>query len=90
MVTARPNTFSSSVNMNLDYSTIGIGATYQLPAGLIPGFSKSTVNLFWDRIAFDYEDFRNVLTEEEGRLAGQEPLYQFDADVIRLYFSFWF
>lgn len=74
----------------LTSTTIGIGATYELPPGLIPGFSKSTVNLFWDRIAFDYEDFRNVLTEEEGLLAGQEPLYQFDADVIRLYFSFWF
>jgi hypothetical protein len=71
-------------------TTIGVGATYELPKGFVPGFEKSTINLYWDRIQFDYEDFRNVLARENGTFPGQEPLYQFDADVIRLYFSFWF
>jgi hypothetical protein len=74
----------------LTTTTIGLGVTYQLPNGFVPGFDKSTINLFWDRIHFDYEDFRNVLALEEGQYPGQEPLYNFDADVIRLYFSFWF
>src|SRR5690606_24327928 len=39
----------------LTTTTIGLGVTYQLPNGFVPGFDKSTVNLFWDRIHFDYE-----------------------------------
>jgi hypothetical protein len=74
----------------LTTTTFGLGVTYQLPNGTIPWFDKSTVNLFWDRIQFDYEDFRNVLARDEGVLFGQEPLYNFDADVIRLYWSFWY
>ena len=71
----------------LTTTTFGLGVTYQLPAGFVPWFDKSTVNLYWDRIQFDYEDFRNVLV---GGTPGQEPLYNFDADVIRLYWSFWY
>lgn len=74
----------------LTTTTFGLGVTYQLPAGFVPWFDKSTVNLYWDRIQFDYEDFRNVLAREEGMQFGQEPLYNFDADVIRLYWSFWY
>ena len=74
----------------LTTTTFGLGVTYQLPAGFIPWFDKSTVNLYWDRIQFDYEDFRRVVPREEGVLFGQEPLYNFDADVIRLYWSFWY
>lgn len=71
-----------------DSKTAGIGVTYTLPGGVIPGIDRSTINLYWDRISFDYEDFRNVLVTEVA--AGEEPFYQFDANVIRLYFSFWF
>lgn len=71
-------------------STIGLGVTYQLPAGLIPGFSKSTANLYWDHMQFDYEDFRDVRVSSNDFGPGQEPLYSLKADVIRLYFSFWF
>lgn len=73
----------------LTTTTLGLGTTYQLPAGAIPWFDKSTVNLYWDRIQIDYKDFRNVLAEESVG-AGQEPLYSLDADVIRFYMSFWF
>lgn len=72
----------------LTTTTFGLGTSYQLPAGTIPWFEKSSVNLYWDRIQIDYEDFRNVLAE--GATAGQEPLYNLDADVIRFYLSFWF
>ncbi|MGM8228878.1 DUF3570 domain-containing protein [Cellvibrio sp. ARAG 10.3] len=74
----------------LTTTTFGLGVTYQLPTGFVPWFDKSTVNLYWDRIQFDYEDFRRVVPREEGVLFGQEPLYNFDADVIRLYWSFWY
>ena len=44
--------------------------------------------LRYDRIRFDYDDFRDLRVT--GVAPGTEPLYTFDADVIRLYFSGWF
>ncbi|WP_232522342.1 DUF3570 domain-containing protein [Marinimicrobium alkaliphilum] len=68
--------------------TVGLGTSYQLPQGFVPGFSRSSVNLYWDYILFDYDDFRDVTAE--GYAVGEEPLYSFSANVIRLYLSFWF
>ena len=48
---------------------------------------KSTVNLFYDHILYDYQDFRDV---REGGTPGTEPAYSYDAGVIRLFFSGWF
>ncbi|MET0355166.1 MAG: hypothetical protein ABW044_00240, partial [Cellvibrio sp.] len=62
----------------------------------IPYFEKSTVNFFWDHIKIDYEDFRDynnfakAKIPEGGYKAGEEPLYNLNADVIRFYLSFWF
>lgn len=70
--------------------TIGLGATYTLPTGALPGFERATVNLYWDRVHFDYENFRDVTVSPEAYAPGEEPLYEFDADVIRFYISGWF
>lgn len=69
-------------------STIGLGVTWTLPENWLRIFEKSTLNLYWDHFQFDYNNFRNVLDEESA--PGEEPFYNFDADVVRLYFSFWF
>jgi hypothetical protein len=45
------------------------------------------VNLFYDRINYQYDDFRDVTT---GGAPGTEELYEFDADVFRLFISGWF
>lgn len=71
-------------------TTLAAGATYTLPRGAIPGFEKSTINLFWDHIQFEYDNFRDVRVSPEEYPAGEEPLYEFDANVIRFYLSFWF
>ncbi len=71
-------------------NTLGLGVTYTLAPGAIPFFEKTTVNLFWDRMTFDYEDFRDARVSPNDFAAGQEPLYSLTADVIRLYFSFWY
>ena len=68
-------------------NTIGIGISYELPNKLWGLAEKSTVNLFWDRIAFDYDDFRDATV---GLVADDQPLYSFDADVIRLFLSVWY
>ncbi len=71
-------------------TTIGLGVTYKIPAGFIPWFDKSTANLYWDHFDIDYDDFRDARVSPADYAAGEEPLYSLQADVIRLYFSFWF
>ena len=64
-----------------------LGATWQLPPLRWGGFERSTVNLFYDYALYDYADFRDIL---KGGEPGTEPLYNFNADVIRLFISAWF
>ncbi len=64
-----------------------LGATWQLPPLRWGGFERSTVNLFYDYALYDYADFRDILAGGE---PGTEPLYNFNADVIRLFISAWF
>lgn len=71
-------------------SVFGLGATYKIPAGVVPWFEKSTVNLYWDMFDIDYDDFRDVRVSPEEYAPGDEPLYSLKADVIRFYLSFWF
>jgi hypothetical protein len=73
------STFSSQM--------VGLGATDVLPSFGVPFLRRSTVNLFYDRFRFDYDDFRDVTA---GGTPGEEPLYGFDADVLRLFISGWF
>ena len=57
---------------------------------------KGTLNLRYDRIEFDYEDFRDarfsLLPADDAsfRAAGTEPLYTFGANVIQVFVSVWF
>ena len=66
---------------------ITVGATYELPPLGWHFVQKSTVNLYYDQILYDYQDFRDV---REGGTPGTEPAYSYDAGVIRLFFSGWF
>ena len=66
---------------------LSFGATYELPALGWKRIRRSTVNVFIDHIQYDYEDFRDVT---KGGAPGEEPLYGFDANVVRVFFSGWF
>jgi hypothetical protein len=72
-------------------TSVGVGLTYKMP-WRIPGFESSTANFYWDHIQINYDDFRdyNNFMDKGSFKDGDESLYQLDADVIRLYFSFWF
>lgn len=70
--------------------TFGLGISYELKPDLIPFVDKSTVNLYWDHIQLDYSNFRDVLDVTEDTIVGNEPLYSFNANVIRFFFSFWY
>ncbi len=69
-------------------NTLGFGVAWAFKPGRIEFLSKASVNLRYDRIHFDYDDFRDLRVT--GVPPGTEPLYNFDADVIRLFFSGWF
>ena len=68
--------------------TLGFGLAYEFKPGHLEFLDKAALNFRFDRIHFDYDDFRDLRVT--GVPPGSEPLYNFDADVIRLFFSGWF
>lgn len=71
--------------------SIGLGATYKLSRDQMGIFEKGSVNFSYSFFAFKYDDFRDVPYGQANNLqAGTEPLYEFNASVIRFYLSAWF
>jgi hypothetical protein len=74
------STFASqSVRLGVSYDIVRAGWRF---------VERGTVNVIYDHIMFDYENFRD-LSGAPG-LPGQEPLYTFDANVLQVFVSFWF
>lgn len=71
----------------LSSQTFKLSLAYEwLPDGW--GFiDKGTINASLDHLIVDYEDFRDIST---GAVLGDEPLYQLEANVFQLFFSFWY
>lgn len=73
-----------------------IGASYEFAQTGWRFVKKGTVNLFYDRIEFQYDDFRDARVSQlptnnpNFRPAGSEPLYEFGANVIQMFVSIWF
>lgn len=67
--------------------TIGVGASYEFRRDDEALIKRGTINLNIDHIMFDFKDFRDLTVNT---LPGQEPLYSYDANVIRLFLSVWF
>lgn len=67
--------------------SIGIGATYDFIKNGSGFIKRSTANIFVDFISFKYDDFRDLT---QTAAPGEEPLYEMDATVIRLFLSLWF
>jgi len=68
--------------------SVRFGVGYEMPLAFGDFLEKGSVNLVWDHILFSYDDFRNIYATDAA--PGTEPLYDFDADVIQLFFSVWF
>ena len=67
--------------------TLGLGVSYEFKkngAGLL---KRGSLNFNYDFILFDYQDFRDLTVNTT---PGEEPLYSFNAGVIRLFASIWF
>jgi hypothetical protein len=50
-------------------------------------FNNSTLNFSWDRINYEYDNFRDLTVVTT---AGEEPLYTLEADIIRIFYSAYF
>ncbi|MFQ5635907.1 MAG: DUF3570 domain-containing protein, partial [Gammaproteobacteria bacterium] len=70
------------------------GVSYNLVKDGWRFLEKARLNLSYDYVLFDYDNFRDLrATDPSGAPlfpAGQEPSFSFGANVIQLYFSIWF
>jgi len=69
-------------------SLFGLGVTYNIPKNVFSWMKESSISLYGDFVTFEYDNFRQnepELTAEFG--AGNEPLFGFDAQVIRAFFT---
>ena len=71
----------------LTNQSAGAGISYEFAKNKWQYIDKGSLNLYYDHIEFNYDDFRNVTYSTT---PGDEPLYKFSADVIRLFFSLWY
>jgi len=67
--------------------SVGFGVSYQKPLKDWQHFDKYSINLSYDYIQFEFEDFRDLT---RAGAAGAEPLYNYDANVIRFYISIFY
>jgi hypothetical protein len=70
-----------------DSITLGGGLSYELGTRGWESIERASLNLDIDFIQFDYADFRDLT---QSGSVGNEPLYSFDATVIRAFASIWF
>ncbi len=68
--------------------TFHVGASYEFARGGWKFVKKGTFNIFYDRMQFDYEDYRDA--RDTSLVAGTEPFYSFGANVIQAFVSIWF
>ena len=71
----------------LTSQTLKFSVAYELFSNGFGFLDKGTVNVSFGRLAIDYEEFRDIST---GATFGDEPLYHLDADIVQLFFSFWY
>jgi hypothetical protein len=71
--------------------TLGLGAAYEFSVPRAPWINKSSLNIHYDRLMIHYADFRNALfAGQNGFTAGNEPLYNLDANIFQVFVSIWF
>jgi hypothetical protein len=71
----------------LTSQTMKFAVAYEFLSNGMGFLDKGTVNLAFDHLMIDYNEFRDIST---GALLGDEPLYHLDANVFQLFFSFWY
>ncbi|HEX5047961.1 MAG TPA: DUF3570 domain-containing protein, partial [Gammaproteobacteria bacterium] len=65
-----------------------LGVSYDWLPGGWRFVDRGTVNVIFDHMLFEYEDFRDL--RQSVVVPGTESLYSFDANVVQIFVSFWF
>jgi hypothetical protein len=81
-----------------DAITAGIGATYEFKIERFPWLAKGSLNLRYDFMTVNYEDFRDArysigrlgVPPAEALAPGTEPLYKLNANILQFYISAFF
>ena len=71
----------------LTSQTIKFAVAYELFSNGYGFIDKGTVNVSFDHLLVDYDEFRDVST---GAVLGEEPLYELSANIFQVFFSFWY
>lgn len=69
--------------------TIGLGVSYEFKPSKWQFVDHGSLNFSLDFIRFSYDDFRDI-TVGGAVTPGEEPLYSFNANVIKAYLSIWY
>lgn len=73
----------------LTSQTLGISGSYEFisdPEGW-RFIKRGTINVSYNFLSVDYHEFSDI---SAGQPLGQEPLYLLEADIIQIFFSFWY
>lgn len=71
----------------LTSQTLKLAASYQFLSDGWRFIDRGSVNFSIDLLTVDYHEFRNLTIDAP---LGEEPFYALDADVVQLFFSFWY
>ena len=72
-------------------TTLGLVLSYEFAQSGWGFIDKASVNLVYDHMEFEYEDFRDArVSRDDSSLIGNEPAYQFSANVVQLFLSVWY
>lgn len=66
---------------------LGFSLSYEFQFSPSAWVKKSTLNYEIDHVRFKYDDFRDVLADAA---VGEEPLYEFSANITRIFVSIWY
>ncbi len=67
--------------------TLSFYLSYERPLSWRHAY-KAGITFQYDRISFEYDNFTDLTAESA--LPGSEPLYEFDADVVKVLFTLWY
>ena len=87
---ARDKELSEYTNTN-----VGLGVTYDIKAGWLSWFDRTTANFYWDYMMLDYDTFKDARMSDarftDSPVApGQEDPYSLNANVVRFFISAWY
>jgi hypothetical protein len=71
---------------DMESLSLGVKASYELPYHWWSAIDRTIVSFHFDHIRYDYNNFRDLRATNDSNW-GNEPLYGFSANVMRLYLS---